>query len=270
MSINKLRALFFLVCSCCILVKFSFAADSAWGEIKDKHFVIYYEVAKDKSLAASYLRQAEKYYQIIGERIGYSRANKMWTWDERVQIFLFATQESFSASTGQPAWSTGYADRDSRFFKSKTIVTFSQEKDFGDSTLPHEISHLILHDFISNSDRIPIWFDEGVAQMQEKDKLAMVKGIMKTLVRRSQHIPFDQFLTWDIRKERDTRKVQIFYAQSLSVVEYLITKFGVDAFGRLCRQLRDGKDFTQSLLATYSGVFSDVYDLERKWVLSFR
>lgn len=269
MSVNKLRVLFFLIFFCCILAKVSCAADSAWGEIKDKHFVIYYEAPKDKILAANYLRRAEKYYQTIGERIGYSRTNKMWTWDDRVQIFLFATQESFSTSTGQPAWSTGYADRDSRFFKSKTIVTFVQEKEFGDSTLPHEISHLILHDFITNSESIPFWFDEGVAQMQEKDKLAMVNGIMKTLVSRTQHIPFSQFLILDIRKEKDSRKAQIFYAQSLSVVEYLIAKFGVDAFGRLCRQLRDGKDFTQALLATYSGVFSDVYDLERKWILSF-
>lgn len=247
----------------------SCAADLAWGEIKDKHFVIYYEAQKDKSLAANYLQRAEKYYQTIGERIGYSRINKMWTWDDRVQIFLFATQQSFSTSTGQPVWSTGYADRDSRFFKSKTIVTFVQEKEFGDSTLPHEISHLILYDFIPNSQLIPFWFDEGVAQMQEKDKLAMVDGIMKTMVRRNQHIPFSQFLMLDIRKEKDARKAQIFYAQSLSVVEYLVAKFGVDAFGRLCRQLRDGKDFTQALLATYSGIFSDVNDLERKWILSF-
>ncbi len=245
------------------------AADVGWGEIKDKHFVIYYETKSDQGLAKELLRRAEGYYQKIGDDIGYSRINKMWTWDNRVEIFLFATQSSFVASSGQPLWSTGYADRDSRLFKSKTIVTFKQQEGFVDGLLPHEISHLILHDFIPNAMNVPIWFDEGVAQMQEKDKRAMIHPMMKTLISRNQHIPFEKFVNLDIRKEKDGRKVQIFYAQSLSVVDYLVTKYGIDAFGRLCRALRDNKNFAQALTLAYSGVFANFADLEKKWILSF-
>lgn len=244
-------------------------ADLGWGEIKDKHFVIYYETKSDQGLAKELLRRAEGYYQKIGDDIGYSRTNKMWTWDNRVEIFLFATQSSFVASSGQPLWSTGYADRDSRLFKSKTIITFKQEEGFVDGLLPHEISHLILHDFIPSAMNVPIWFDEGVAQMQEKDKRVMIYPMMKTLIKRNQHIPFERFVNLDIRREKDGRKVQIFYAQSLSVVDYLVTKYGIDAFGRLCRALRDNKNFAQALSFAYSGVFANFDDLEKKWILSF-
>ncbi len=251
------------------LTSLCWAVDQTWGEIKDKHFVIFYESKKDASLAKDLLRQAEGYYSRIGENIGFSRTNKMWTWDDRVQIFLFATQASFVASTGQPVWSTGYADRDSRLFSSKTIITFRQEENFVDGLLPHEISHLILHDFIPSTARIPIWFDEGVAQLQESNKRVMANSIMKTMTSRGQQIPFAQFLHWDIRREKDTRKAQVFYAQSLSVVDYLVTKFGSDALGRLCRNLRDNKDFSEALKAAYPGVFRDLQDLEKKWISSF-
>ncbi len=249
-----------------LMIVNSYAADAAWGEIKDKHFVIYYESQNDKAVAANLLRRAEDYYRKIGDDIGYSRTNKMWTWDDRVQIFLFATRETFLAKTGQPVWSTGYADRDSRLFKSKTIMTFKQEENFSDGLLPHEISHLILHDFIPN-ERIPVWFDEGVAQMQEMDKRAMARSIMRKLTSGDQYIPFDKFMRWDIRTESDPRKAQIFYVQSLSVVDYLITKYGVGAFGRLCRQLRDNKDFSTALAGAYAGIFKSPQELEKKWVL---
>ncbi|MCB9772303.1 MAG: hypothetical protein H6754_07110 [Candidatus Omnitrophica bacterium] len=246
-----------------------FAADSAWKEIKDKHFVIYYEAQSDESLAKDLLRRAEGYYRKIGDEIGYSRTNKLWTWEERVQIFLFATQSSYLANTGQPSWSTGYADRDSRLFKSKTIMTYRQEEGFVDGLLPHEISHLILHDFIPNDERIPVWFDEGVAQMQEKDRRPMARQIMKTLTGGKQYVPFSQFVKFDVRREKDPRKAQIFYVQSLSVVDFLVTKFGNDSFRRLLRSLRDNKDFNEALFSTYSGVFKDLADFERKWILSF-
>ncbi len=267
-----MKWLFLIIGGCwiwAVTAESAHTADSSWGEIKDKHFVIYYEAKSNEALAKNLLRAAENYYRKIGEDIGYSRINKMWTWEDRVQIFLFATQAEFLASTGQPAWSTGYADRDSRLFNSKTIVTFQQEDGFIDGLLPHEISHLILHDFISGTENIPVWFDEGIAQLQEKDKRLMARSIMKTLVNRKQYVPFEQFMNWNIRREKDARLAQVFYAQSLSVVDYLVTKFGTDAFSRLCRQLRDHKDFAQALSFAYTGLFKNFDDLEKKWVLSF-
>lgn len=267
---KKTSKIFCFFCFVCfVFLEISASAAAVWSEIKDKHFVVYYESKDDAPLAKEILRRAEGYYQKIGGDIGYLRTNKMWTWDNRVEIFLFATQNSFLANTGQPLWSTGYADRDSRLFKSRTIVTFRQEDGFVDGLLPHEISHLILHDFVGESVHVPVWFDEGIAQMQEKDKRGMVRGMMKPLALRKQHIAFDTFVGWDIRKEKDPRKAQIFYAQSLSVVDYLATEYGMGPLGRLCRALRDKKDFSAALSFAYPGVFASMGDLEKKWILSF-
>ncbi len=242
-------------------------SDQAWEEIKGRNFVVYYESESDQSLAQSLLRRAEDYYQTIGADIGYSRTNKFWTWDERVKIFLFSTQSSFLQSTGQPVWSTGYADRDSRVFKSKTIVTYRQEQGFLDGLLPHEISHLILHDFVQGP--IPIWFDEGVAQLQEKDKKNQARSIMKMLTQKKLYVPFEQFTVLDIRRVAEPRVAETFYCQSLSIVDFLRTKYGAEAFGRLCRGLRDHKNFQAAMSAAYQGSLENFSDLEAKWLASF-
>ena len=246
----------------------SAAADKPWGEVKGRHFVVYYEAGADEDLAQTLARRAEEYYDKIGVDTGYARANKFWTWEERAKIFLFSTRESFLRNTGQPVWSGGYADRDSHTFRTKTIITFKQEQEFLDGLLPHEISHLILHDFIPRAGQIPVWFDEGVAQLQEKSKREMVRGMMRDLVLRKGEIPFNLFVRLDIRKERDPQKAGIFYAQSLSVVDYLRAQYGADAFGRLCRGLRDHRSFEEALSAAYPGVIENFSDLGKKWISS--
>lgn len=237
-----------------------------WEEIKDKHFVVYYMDPADRQTAMKVLREAENYYHKVGEQIGYTRYHNFWTWDERVKIFLFPDQESFVGTTGQPEWSTGFADRDSQLFASRTIVTYKQEKDFFHGLLPHEISHLVLHDFLSGRS-VPVWFDEGIAQLQEASKSVEADRIMRFLVSRSGYIPFTLLMRMDIRKEKDAGKVQIFYAQSLSVVEFLIRQYGSSAFGNFCRNLRDGKNVEEALRHAYTNRINTISELEQKWLM---
>ena len=237
----------------------------AWQELKDKHFVVYYQDKDDYDVAKILLREAEAYYQKIGAQIGYTRYADFWTWEDRAKILLFHSQKSFVETTGQPPWTGGYADRDTYLFNSRVIVTYKQEQKFLDGLLPHEISHLILRDYISDH-QIPMWFDEGVAQLQEPAKKEVADRIMRTLVGKGAYIPFAILMVWDIRREKDTQKVQTFYAQSLSVVEFLVETYGGDSFSRLCRYLRDGKEFEDALKAAYSNTLPSIEDLEHKWV----
>ena len=237
-----------------------------WEEIKGKHFVVYFYPLRNREIADTVLRRAEDYYQKVGSQIGYTRYYNFWTWDERVRIVLFPDQQSFVERTGQPAWAGGYSVRDSYLFQSRTIVTYYQESNFYDELLPHEISHLILRDFTSN--RIPIWFEEGVAQLHEKSKTQVAAQTMKALIKHRQYIPLAILMSWDIRKEQDSHKVQIFYMESLSIVEYLLKNYGSTAFGKLCHHLKDGKTFEEALRGTYTNNINTIEDLESKWITS--
>lgn len=242
------------------------SAAPTWEEIKGKHFVVYSYPAHNREAANTVLRRAEDYYQKIGGQIGYTRYHSFWTWDERVKIILFPDQPSFAETTGQPTWSQGYASRDAYLFKSRTIVTYLQESNFYNEILPHEVSHLILRDFTAN--RIPVWFEEGVAQLQEASKSEIAARICRTLIERKKYIPLSVLMNWDVRTEEDKSKVAVFYAQSLSIVEFLLKRYGNAAFGELCGHLKNGKTFEEALRGAYTNNINTITDLENKWITS--
>jgi len=238
---------------------------SQWHQIKGDHFVVYVPSHDEESTGRDVLRVAEEDYDKVARQIGYARYGNSWTWEERVKIIVFADQRSYASTTNQPAWSKGYAVRDSKLFESRAIVTFKQEEDFLDSVLPHEISHLILRDFMGLDQPIPIWFDEGVAQLQEvPDDIS--RRVMTHLARSGETIPLDLLEKIDIRREQDSRKVAIFYVQSRLVLEFLIKNYGQDAFARLCREMKNGASFDDALKAAYAPSIDSIKTLENKWV----
>ncbi len=241
----------------------------SWANLKDKHFIVYYEVKEDESLARLVLRNAEDYYEKIANQIGYARYSNFWTWDERAKIIVFSSQEAFMRETGQPAWSKGGSSgRDLRLLQSRVIITFRQEEDFLDGLLPHEIGHLILRDFVGFNTKLPLWFEEGVAQLQEKGKKERVAGVIKTIVKGKERIPFDILMNLDIRKEEDSKKVSIFYAQSLSIIDFMIRSYGSSNFGTFCRSLKSGHGWQEALPLSFSTFIHSMDDLEKKWLAS--
>ncbi len=253
----------FLTLSFCSLFHIAFA--DSFREQKGKHFIIFYPSSVESSWAKEVLNQSERYYNTIANTLGYSRYQDFWTWNNRVQIIIYPNQETFTSETGLPSWARGGAGRDKRLFNSRRIITYKQEEDFLDGVLPHEISHLILQDFLGNQP-IPLWLNEGVAQLSERRKKVMAHQIMRNAVKKGQYLSFQTLFTQDIRYEKDRDKVRIFYAQSISIIDFLIQTYGSIKFGYFCRYLKNGKTLEQALGATYTSSIRSVSDLEKRWV----
>ncbi len=258
---------FFVIFSFFIICPPAFSDD--WREQKGEHFIILYPSSVGTTWARRVLSESEKYYDTIADKIGYARYQNFWTWSNRAKILIYPDQETFTQETGQPAWSRGGAGRDSGLLRSRHIVTYKQEENFLDGVLPHEISHLILRDFIGKQ-HIPLWLNEGVAQLQERGKKAVANQIMRNAVQKEEYLLFSTLLTLDIRKEQDTNKVRIFYAQSVSIIDFLIQTYGSSKFGQFCRHLKNGKNLEQALRATYTSSIDSIADLQRQWVGSMR
>lgn len=261
-EINFLGYIIFLI----MIMASSVRADVQWQEHKGNHFIIYYDPAISSGWVTSVLQRAEKAYDEVAGQIGFTRYRDYWTWGNRVPIYIYAEHSSFIAATGLPEWSQGMAVRDQRTAQSRSIVTYHQENDFLDGVLPHEISHLILRDYIGAERAIPVWFNEGVAQLQEKKKVEQVGKIMAVLVANSRYLPFKYFLRYDIRFETETQTVGIFYLQSVSVIRFLIDEFGRFKFHQLCSELREGLSFEESLFKVYFPEIRSVDDFEKKWL----
>ncbi len=59
--------------------------------------------------------------------------------------------------------------------------------------------------------------------------------------------------------------VQIFYAESLYIIDFLIKTYGKDLFAKLCRFLRDGQLFEEALKQAYFPMIVSMDNLQEKW-----
>jgi len=248
---------------------FSADAQDPFLELASEHFRVRHTRASEREMAQAILRRAEEYYVHIAQDIGYSRYEEFWTWDRRVVIILYPDQYAFQRFTGSPAWSKGYASRDARVFRERTIVSYDGQENFFDEALPHEITHLMLWDYLHTPRAVPVWFEEGLAQLEEAGKKEQVQAALRPVVLQGKHIPFAALQLMTITGEQDNLKVSLFYAQSLSIVVFLIQKYGQDSFYRLCRELRGGISFELALERAYPSGPDSLDALEKLWVKYF-
>jgi hypothetical protein len=59
--------------------------------------------------------------------------------------------------------------------------------------------------------------------------------------------------------------VNTYYAQSMSLVGFLIEQYGSNDFAHFCRQLRDGKTLEEALLSVYPLYIRNIDEFEEQW-----
>ncbi|HCD37891.1 MAG TPA: hypothetical protein DEQ77_04055 [Candidatus Omnitrophica bacterium] len=251
-------------CSCLLQE----ASAQNWQELKSEHFIVYFE--QDENFAKEVSYKAEVYYQRIASDLGYARYSNFWTWDNRVKIYIYKEKESFLKATNQPTWSEGMAD-----YRNKQIVSYGWSKGFVESLLPHEMAHLIFRDFVGFKGEVPLWLDEGVAQWAEEAKRREYKQLAKQYLRQNTLLSLDDMMRVDIRNVKEVDKVHVrsiikkdgerlflfiggeslvtlYYLESVTLIGFLMDKYGSVSFVDFCRQLRDGKSLQDALGAAYS------------------
>jgi hypothetical protein len=116
-------------------------------------------------------------------------------------------------------------------------------------TVRHELMHLVLTEL--SGDRLPIGFQEGLAQYAEKeasDRRRLAESL-RTAERQG------QLLSWEALNEqpRFLRRMNVAYPEALSVVTYLIDRHGLGPFKRFLRELaREEQPYQQALETAYA------------------
>lgn len=257
------------------------ASAQEWQELSAEHFIVYF--TQDEKFPREVADKAEYYYQRIATDLGYPRYSEFWTWNNRAKIYIYPDHESFLKATGQPKWSQGMAE-----YKTRRIISYVWSSGFLDSLLPHEMAHLIFRDFVGFKGEIPLWLDEGVAQWAEEPKRKQIKAMARHLYDNDTIISLPDMMKLDIRLITDDSKVYIrptrtktgepgvlflskdnlintYYLQAVSLVGFLIEKYGSYAFADFCRQLRDGKSVEEALKDAYPVRITNLDAFENKW-----
>ena len=160
----------------------SVSAKEDWKESKSNHFVVYYKQAPE-DFVKTVMESAEEYYEQISRNLGVRRYQS-WTWDQRASIYIFDNVDDYVETGSELKWSHGMAS-----IRQKTIRTFPAAHGFFDSTLPHELTHIIFRELIGYEARIPLWFEEGVAMYQEKAKRWGARKAVQKAIAEGKFIP---------------------------------------------------------------------------------
>ncbi|MCF8060973.1 MAG: hypothetical protein K9M82_00515 [Deltaproteobacteria bacterium] len=115
------------------------------------------------------------------------------------------------------------------------------------SSLEHELCHLLLHARIPKGS-LPRWLNEGIAQWVSggfsEVRLPRRGSVLDQAVVSGRTIPVE-YLSASFHD--DGRRLQLAYEQSLSLVQFLIDRFGVDTLLSLLESLAEGGTLEQAL-----------------------
>ncbi len=273
--------LFLLLTVIAVSLSFNVACSQDWQEVKGDHFIVFF--TGEPKFAQDVLGKAEIYYRRIADNLGYARYKEFWLWDKRCKIYIYPDHQSYLKASGATDWSQGMAE-----YKNRTILSYAWSEGFLDSLLPHEIAHLIFRDFIGLSGQVPLWLDEGVAQWSEENKRPQMRKLVKQLYQNDGLLLLSDMMKLDIQNLKDkdllfirpaltqsgnagvvflstTNLVNTYYIEAVSLVGFLIEKYGSMAFANFCRELRDGKDVEGALKSVYLESLSDLNGLQEKW-----
>jgi hypothetical protein len=164
-----------------------------------------------------------------------------------IHIYFYATADELQdALLFSQRWTGGVAFTD---YYTILVAASPGDQGYGRRTVTHELMHLVVHQLAFNcwSD-LPRWLDEGLASWAEGD---LEPGQQEML---DEAISADKLLSLDSLSgafSAHADRASLSYAQSYSVIAFLIEAYGREKVLELLAVFREG--------ATYDGALEQVY-----------
>jgi len=231
--------------------------DGGGSEVDSQHFRIHAYSQQDASKIS--LDAESDYNRITSD-------TNLFSFSPAVpyEIFVYGSQDEFMKKTGEPQWANGICI-------GKSMYVFSSP--YLNLTVSHQLTHLIFVEFMGSQGQVPdyLWVNEGLA-VYEEIKAATVNGapnmyagIDATL--RQQPIPIDQLVHLAPSTEKDYQ-VSPWYAESESIVNYIINRGGNAGFASFLGNLRNGQTTDAAVASAYTGVWTNLNGVYQSWLSS--
>jgi hypothetical protein len=175
-----------------------------------------------------------------------------------IKIYIYASTSDLQGTMIFPQeWTGGVAFTE---FSTIAIGIPPGELDWGKKALVHELTHLVVHQAIfSPYGQLPLWLDEGLAMYNEGEldpvflsslQEAILEGALISV--RSLCSPFSAYAD----------KARLAYAQSYSLVRYLLDNYGQDRMLELLTIFKRGSTYDEALIEVYG---FDIDGLDARW-----
>jgi hypothetical protein len=221
-----------------------------WESLETDSLILYWYSGDDqfaRNLADAGEEALSRLLQMTGVEI-----------DSKIHIYIYANSDEMqSATLFAPDWSGGLA-----FAEHRTVLAAIDPAslDWGKRVVAHELTHVIIGRYtFSCIESVPIWLNEGLAMNTEGE----LEDYYVTLLE-------DAIEDDDLQSVRelgeifsnDPTRARLAYAQSYSLVSFLIDEYGQEKMLSLLDAFRDGMPEDPALMGT---IGLDRDGLERAW-----
>ncbi|OGR74838.1 MAG: hypothetical protein A2X32_07995 [Elusimicrobia bacterium GWC2_64_44] len=220
-----------------------------------RHFVVYEEGAEVSEELSETLESLHG--NIMLDLVAFSP----WTREKKVFIYYAQSGETYRSLTGRPAWSGGAASLGER-----KIYVYKSDEAFG--ILAHELTHIYFDSFFPASVPSPLWLSEGVATYIQSERGYSTPNWLNQnlkLLEGGSGFKLGDLVRIEDMQGADEDNVRLWYAQSYSVVRFLMKMKAGDAFYVFCKEIRDGKPANQALYRAYGMPYNKLSSLEYAW-----
>ncbi|MBM4446903.1 MAG: peptidase MA domain-containing protein [Chloroflexi bacterium] len=184
-----------------------------------------------------------------------------------ISIFIYASTRDLQGAMIFPQeWTGGVAFTEYGLI---AIGVPANELDWGKKALAHELGHMVTHQitFSPYGAVLPTWLDEGLAMHAEGEPDPYLQAWLKKATTQQKLISVRSLSSPFSAK---TEEAYISYAESQSLVEFLIQNYGKDKMLHLLNLLKEGNSCDEALTEVY-GFDQDGLDaLWRNYITSHK
>ncbi len=226
-----------------------------------RHFTIQFDGSENRDLYRTVIEILEDAYREIGRALSYYP-------DEAITVILYTAQQ-FQDVTRLPGWVGASYDGKIRV----PSAGYERQPDVLRKLLYHEYVHAVIHALTRQqitavkdmpSPRVPVWLHEGLAQYLEAgSERETVDDQLRAVAQRRGMIPLSVLEGSFMRF--NSNQALLAYAESLSVVGYLVNRYGFYRVTRLLEALSK----LQAIDAACRDAFATPYEtIEKSWQTS--
>jgi hypothetical protein len=181
------------------------------------------------------------------------------TYPERpIKMYIYASTSDLHGAMVFPyEWTGGVAFPE---FGTIAIGIPPARVDWGKRALVHELTHLVVHQAtFSPYGQLPTWLDEGLATYNEGELDPFLRSRLESAVREGNLISVRSLCSpFSAESEKAYRS----YAQSYSIVEYLLDNYGQSKMLDLLTLFEQGSTHDEALTEVYG---FDIDGLDANW-----
>jgi hypothetical protein len=143
----------------------------------------------------------------------------------------------------------------------------TDQLDWGERALAHELGHMVTHQitFSPYGAILPTWLDEGLAMHAEGETDPYLKSTLEKALTQQKLISVRSLSSPFSAKQE---LAYISYAQSQSLVEFLIQKYGKDKMLQLLSLLKEGNTCDEALTEVYGFNQDGLDKLWREYIIN--